>query len=240
MPTTTVDSETGEIIETTAVALPQSRPPAVVIAEAQERAKSVADIIRQRGLAKKIQGKEYVQVEGWSTLAAQYGLVPSIAWSRPLDGGGFEAQAELRRMDNGTVVATAQAECGTFEDGVWPTRAAYAQRSMAETRAASKVCRIALSWVMVLAGYSATPAEEVPSEGFSGAASNKSADRIITVKQDGQCADCKMPIAQGEQARWNPAERGRLRHPEGRCAFAELEKAPSTGSGAFGTEDGQP
>lgn len=32
---------------------------------------------------------------------------------------------------------------------------------MAQTRAVSKVCRIALSWIMTLAGYEPTPAEEI-------------------------------------------------------------------------------
>src|SRR5678816_2244550 len=35
-------------------------------------------------------------------------------------------------------------------------------RSMAQTRAASKALRNALAWVVVLAGYRPTPAEELP------------------------------------------------------------------------------
>ena len=37
---------------------------------------------------------------------------------------------------------------------------------MAETRATGKAMRVALSWVMALAGYEATPAEEMPAEPF--------------------------------------------------------------------------
>lgn len=38
-------------------------------------------------------------------------------------------------------------------------------RSMAQTRAASKAFRLALSWVVVLAGFKSTPAEEMPGYG---------------------------------------------------------------------------
>ncbi len=152
-----------------AIALPQDlRSPKELIAEATEKAAAVKDVIERQGLFSLISGKKYVQVEGWVTLAAMYGLVPSIESTTqiPAGPGGWEAKAELRRMDTGMVLATAEAECGTEGDGDWLTRASYAQRSMAETRAVSKVCRIALSWVIVLAGYSVTPAEEVPRDGF--------------------------------------------------------------------------
>ena len=152
-----------------AIALPQDpRSPKEIIAEATEKAAAVADVIEKQHLFAQIQGKKYVQVEGWVTLAAMYGLVPSIESTTQIstEPGGWEAKAELRRIDSGLVVATAEAECGTEGDGDWLTRPSYAQRSMAETRAVSKVCRIALSWVIVLAGYSVTPAEEVPRDGF--------------------------------------------------------------------------
>ena len=54
-------------------------------------------------------------------------------------------------------------ECGTDEK-TWASRARYARRSMALTRATAKASRLAFSWVMVLAGYEPTPSEEIPEE----------------------------------------------------------------------------
>ena len=42
---------------------------------------------------------------------------------------------------------------------------AYQRRSMAQTRACAKALRNALAWVVVLAGYKPTPAEELPHQG---------------------------------------------------------------------------
>ena len=199
-----METETTEIVPTPTLNGAPMKP-ADMVAAAQERAEVVANIIRRQGLAKRISGKEYVQVEGWCTLAAQYSLVPSVQWSKPLETGGFEAQAELRRMDNGAVVATAQAECGTYGDGPWMERAAYAQRSMAETRAVSKVCRVALSWVMVLAGYEVTPAEEVPDGGFDdrprqsgGTIKAAEGERKMKAKYKGECYLCGNAINVGD------------------------------------------
>ena len=46
--------------------------------------------------------------------------------------------------------------------------------SMAQTRAVSKAFRLALSWVMTLAGYEPTPAEEMKSGGLVCESTNKS------------------------------------------------------------------
>ncbi len=62
-------------------------------------------------------------------------------------------------MENGQVLTRASAECG--HDNPWKQRPHYARRSMAQTRATGKACRLAFSWIMSLAGYSATPYEEV-------------------------------------------------------------------------------
>ncbi len=130
------------------------------IAVGKERAKVVAELIDQGTLYKKIGTKKFVFVDGWTTLAKMYGLTPDIEWTQDLAEGGHLARARLMRED-GTVASSAEAECGGASDGEWATRDAPATRSMAQTRAVSKVCRLALSWVMVLAGYSGTPAEEM-------------------------------------------------------------------------------
>jgi hypothetical protein len=44
----------------------------------------------------------------------------------------------------------------------WRDKPLYALRSMAQTRTAGKAIRSVFAWVAVLAGYSATPADEMP------------------------------------------------------------------------------
>ena len=73
-------------------------------------------------------------------------------------------------MSDGACISRASAECGAPDEldrygkPVWSSRPRYARRSMAQTRATGKACRLAFSWVMSLAGYEPTPFEEMPSE----------------------------------------------------------------------------
>ena len=149
------------------VSIYQSNDPAEQLAEAQARARILVQVIEDQGLSRSFGGqKPHVFVEGWQFLASQFGLIPDIEWSKELDtGDGWEARATLRRLIDGAEIAHAEAECRRAE-GNWKDRPSYAIRSMAQTRAVSKVCRVALSSVMVMAGYAATPAEEM--DGMTG------------------------------------------------------------------------
>ena len=137
-----------------------STSPKGLVAAATEAADALAAVIAQKGLFNTIQGRKHVRVEGWTTLAAMLGCLPREAAIVRRDDGTYEATVELVRISDGTVLTRASAECGGTER-TWKDRADYARRSMAATRATSKVCRLAFSWVMALAGYEATPAEEL-------------------------------------------------------------------------------
>lgn len=143
------------------VSIYQSMDPAEQLREAQARAAILVQVIQAQGLSKRFgnSAKPHVFVEGWQFLASQFGLIPEIEWTKDLTDG-WEARAVLKRMSDGQVVSAAEAECRTSEAN-WKGRPSYAVKSMAQTRAVSKVCRIALSSVMVMAGMSATPAEEM-------------------------------------------------------------------------------
>jgi len=141
--------------------------PVEIIQLARRMAGPLADVVRKQKLASNIQGKEYVQVEGWTLLGSLLGVFPVCEWTRPIDGGGWEARVEARTRD-GAVVGAAEAQCSREEKewGPNPTRGKmrddYALRSMAQTRATSKALRQPLGFVMKLAGFEATPAEEMP------------------------------------------------------------------------------
>ena len=142
--------------------------PQQVVAQATEMAEVLQKVIDDRRLFTTIQGKKHVQVEGWTTLGAMLGVFPIIEWSRPtVDeenvATGWEARCVVKRPD-GAVIGAAEAQC-TRSEKMWSGRDDYALRSMAQTRATSKAMRLPLAWVMTLAGYEATPAEEMPTDG---------------------------------------------------------------------------
>lgn len=114
-----------------------------------------------------IKGKEYPKVEWWTNVGAVLGLFPYTIFSHRVDDDGhykYEARVEVRR--NGLAITSAEAICST-EEKRWKNTDEYAVKSMAITRATAKAYRIGLSFLATLAGLEATPAEEVPEEGFN-------------------------------------------------------------------------
>lgn len=116
--------------------------------------------------AQDIQGKKYVRVEGWQAIAIAHGCTASARDVERTETG-FCAIGEVRRMSDGMVLSTAEGFVGD-DELKWGKRPEYARRAMAQTRAISRACRSAFAHVVVMmnAGLSTTPAEEVPSEGF--------------------------------------------------------------------------
>ncbi len=120
--------------------------------------------------AMKIQQKRYVTVEGWQAIAIAHGCAASADnVERVNDEGmsGFKAIGTIRRMSDGQEIARAEGFLGD-DEGMWAKRPVYARRAMAQTRAISRACRSAFAHVVVMidAGLSTTPAEEVPMGGF--------------------------------------------------------------------------
>jgi hypothetical protein len=126
-------------------------------------ATALKDVVEKQKLFAVIQGKKYPQVEAWMTIARMDNVVAREA--RPpirRDDGSYEAFVELIRLSDGMVVGAGSALCGTPDDRPWATRGEPARRSMAVTRATSRAFRQQYSWIMALAGYEPTPAEEMP------------------------------------------------------------------------------
>lgn len=145
-----------------------AKTPHDVIVQATKIAKELAKIIRENKLANNIQGKEFVRVEGWSTMGAMLGVLPREVpeLAKRLDDGSYEAVVELVRISDGAVIGKASALVGMDEKDsrgklTWGNRNEYARKSMSITRATGKAYRLGFSWIMTLAGYEATPAEEI-------------------------------------------------------------------------------
>lgn len=136
------------------------KPKDMVLA-ASEVANVLKDVIEKQNLFTNIQGKKYVKHEGWATLGSLLGFLPREKSVVEHKDGSFEAVVELYNMRTGQIVGQGSALCGMDEER-WRKAQKYARRSMAITRATGKAYRLGFAWVMALAGYEATPAEEMP------------------------------------------------------------------------------
>ena len=67
-------------------------------------AKALTGVIRQQGLSKRIQGREFVVCEGWTTAGAMLGFIPGIEWTKtdPSRPGVYVSQAVLTDMRSGS------------------------------------------------------------------------------------------------------------------------------------------
>jgi len=142
-----------------------SASPAVIVARATEVANAIAPLIRDQNLVKRIGQSEHVFLEGWTLAGTMLGVFPITVASGAIfatDGTvlGYQATVEARTMA-GAVVGRADAECTRDENQKWEQAPSFQLRSMAITRASSKALRMPLGFVMKLAGYETTPAEEM-------------------------------------------------------------------------------
>lgn len=178
MTTVSVDPETGEILDIDGdlpaeraltvraaepVGLARAAAPGDLIDLASKMATALRDIVERQHLFAVIQGKKYPTVEAWSTIARMDNVVAREA-APPVrhDDGSYEATVELMRLSDLAVIGRGSALCGAPDDKPWNGRPEYARRSMAATRATSRAFRQHYSWIMALAGYEPTPADEMP------------------------------------------------------------------------------
>lgn len=132
--------------------------PVAIIERATSVATALKSVITKQGLISKISGKEYPKCEAWTLLGTMLGVFPVLCWTKQVEGG-WEARVEAKTRD-GAIVGAAEAQCLHSERN-WKDRDDFALRSMAQTRATAKCLRMPLGFVMTLAGYEPTPAEEM-------------------------------------------------------------------------------
>jgi len=157
-----VDQKTGEIVETNQRLVFGTQDAEGIIAKATSVANRLADIVEKGKLYNAIQGKKFVRAEGWTAMAAMLGVFPSTDYCRRIEREGeivYEAKVILRHL-SGAEVGSGEAICSSKERN-WGNRDEYAIKSMAQTRAVGKACRLSFSWIMAMAGYESTNAEEM-------------------------------------------------------------------------------
>lgn len=109
-----------------------------------------------------IRGKNYVNVEGWQIAGAFTGTFPVVEAVENLsDGDSYKYRAEVSLRDkDGNKVGSGVAICTNHEAGK-KNFDEYAVASMAQTRAVGKAYRMKIGWLLKVAGYETTPAEEM-------------------------------------------------------------------------------
>lgn len=154
--------------------------PVQMVKDGKRAAKALMDVIRENpGWAIKFGDSkdEYLVFEAWQTVAQFFGYaVDTSQIPERVEFGevkGFQAVAVVIDKKTGNKVGGATGLCMNDEEN-WNTedhenrfkkmvkgKPLYQLASMAQTRAGSKALRNIFAWVVVLAGYKATPAEEM-------------------------------------------------------------------------------
>jgi len=128
-------------------------------------ARQLRDYLRQARMTVRLpRGGEHVRIEGWQVLCHLCQLpLPSIVSVRREErenGYCYIAEAVLQY---GGREYRAYGICASDESN-WRGKPEFQLASMAQTRAAGKVLRLLLGWIVTLAGYEPTPAEEMVHE----------------------------------------------------------------------------
>uniref|UniRef100_A0A6H1ZGC2 Uncharacterized protein n=1 Tax=viral metagenome TaxID=1070528 RepID=A0A6H1ZGC2_9ZZZZ len=182
-------------------------PPDIVLENARTAANALKQVISLKSKPVILNGEQYLEMEDWELCGQFYGYTVKTgnAEQVEIDGvKGAKAHADLVDMHTGLIIGGAEAYCMRDEEH-WNTRPKYewqgegANRrrvlvgqevvpwfqlaSMAQTRAGAKAFRNRLAWVVVLAGYRPTPAEEMT----EGTVSEAVAERRTVDKSDHYC-----------------------------------------------------
>lgn len=180
-------------------AMALNRAPDIVLEEAQKAAKALSQVIEGKSKKVVLNGKTYLQFEDWQTLGRFYGVTAVVQNTKYVEFGegdekvkGFESQAQALLVATNQVISAAEAMCLDDEPN-WGYRDSrngkvkvplFQLKSMAQTRACAKALRNVLAWVVVLAGYSPTPSEEMTGTEDGGAPEFQQPQRKSTQKPE--------------------------------------------------------
>lgn len=131
--------------------------------KAKQMANVLAKHIKDNKLSVNIQGHDYVQVSGWQFAGGLLGLFPQITEVKELGPMRWMAKSEITQAKTGKIVSIGYAICSK-EEMKKKSFDEYAILSMAQTRAIGKSFRNYIGWIIQMAGYEATPAEEIKAE----------------------------------------------------------------------------
>ncbi|WP_375419477.1 hypothetical protein [uncultured Hymenobacter sp.] len=131
--------------------------------ETLDLAKDLAKFIKDNKLTTNVQGKEFVNVEGWQYAGSRLGIVPIVDHVINVSTDTemkYQAKVTLFDLRSQHTVGAGFAVCSNKESGK-KFYQEFAIMSMAQTRAIGKAYRNCLAWIIRAAGYEPTPAEEM-------------------------------------------------------------------------------
>lgn len=180
-----------EPISTNTSTLTKNKPlyNTISLNRAKKLGNELSEFLKTNGLIVNIAGRNYVPVEGWQFTGVQLGLTQIVTSCEPV--APFEDTKEVKYKSTveiinqqGTVVSRGYAWCSNKESKK-KSFDEYAIASMAQTRAVGKAYRNILSWIVKMAGYESTPAEEINQEAVEDDLSKIKTDVFARFKEVG-------------------------------------------------------
>lgn len=154
-----------------------------------EQAKQAADalvaFVNSNNLSINIAGKRYLLVEAWQFIGMQMCLTEivrtcdQVAPFEESDEIKYKAEVEIINQQ-GTVMSRGFAWCSNKEQKK-KSFDEYAVASMAQTRAIGKAYRNKFAWIVKMAGYEGTPADEINRELMEDSLSKKKQDVLAAL-----------------------------------------------------------
>ena len=174
--------------------------------ETMHLAVDLAKFIKENRLYQNIQGKEYVNVEGWQYAGSRLGILPVVEHVVNIstdDEIKYQAKVNLLDLRSQQVVGAGFAICSNKEQGKKYYQE-FAIASMAQTRAIGKAYRNILAWIIRAAGYEPTPAEEMDYSGNEPAKAAKSpavpTEKKATMRASEAAATADKEVAESPSA----------------------------------------
>lgn len=133
------------------------------LGDMQVLADDIKRFIQTNRLSTNVQGKEFPQAEAWQYALNRLNIIPQVGKVKNLSTDEelkYQASVLLIDILTGKQVGKGFAVCSNKEQGKKYYQE-FAICSMAQTRAIGKAARVSLSFLMKLAGYEPTPAEEM-------------------------------------------------------------------------------
>lgn len=153
------------------LALPSARQGNEIVHRSMAASQSLADAVLKNGWFTPMGDKKYLEVEAWQFIGMVIGINSDIEYTNPItdDSGSvvaYESKAVL--YQHGVPFSSGIMECGMNS---FPTRGKNgrdkdkAAQSASQTWAISKAYRNRLGYLAKMAGYEATPADEMRWDG---------------------------------------------------------------------------
>lgn len=139
--------------------------PGQLVAQASELSTTITRALREGKMTQKFGTGEHVKIEGWQFTGSLLGFVAREKSVTELADGSFLAESELFCPATGKVFTHASGYCGVDEP-TWKSKPKYARRGMAITRSINRVYANNFRWLIHMAGFKTTPAEEMTDVGL--------------------------------------------------------------------------